>query len=130
MKTTKLALAGVAAAIVSGSACADDGAQAIGKIKICRSPGIIELMDRKPVPIPAKDTYTGKCDANGGNCRFTVEIALVETAIMPANMKACITAPAKLIQSDGKPLPVGMKLAFQGVISGFTPTVTVAQEFK
>ena len=113
--------------IIAGLSCVPALADPVGKLKICRHPGVTGLMDGKKVQIPA-DTYTGTCDKYGDHCR-DIQI-LGEAATIGPSKGACVTVSAKLIHSDGMPIKKGEKLAEQWSIPGFAPTIRAATDFR
>lgn len=70
--------------------------QAVGKIRICRVPGLTELMDRQTVPIPKGTIYTSGDDQKTGDQLqpyFTVHTT--EDAILPPK-PGCVVVGAQL----------------------------------
>lgn len=107
--------------------CTASAAQAGGRIKVCRIPGLAGVA-RESEYIPADGTYGGACDANGDHCRNIV-VAVTASATLKAG-KSCVELDAVLVQEDGQPLLAGQKLIPNWDTGSFESVTTVIKSFK
>jgi hypothetical protein len=77
-------------------------AEPIGAIKLCRyPPGVVELMDRKSVPVPTGTGFvSGHDEASGDSLKPSFSVVTIEDAVLPPK-PGCVTIRAKLIGPAG-----------------------------
>ena len=85
-------------------------------------------MDGKAIDLPDGGDYTGACNSHGEKCR-DIQIKARGGKLVAAK-KSCVILDATLTTADDKPLKTGDVLFPQWSISGFTPSIRVARDFK
>jgi hypothetical protein len=71
---------------------------AIGRLKICRYPGLTELMDRKSVTIPAGTGYGSGDTKSGEQLKPYFLVKTLEAATLPPK-PGCVTVPAQMAEN-------------------------------
>lgn len=96
-----------------------------GKIKICRHPGLTEMLDRQSIPIPAGSSFT----TSGPTSEFVVTTTQDVTV---GQKPGCAVAPAEITENQGH-LRVTKKsgrLVAQFAITGASIEAVVVEDFK
>lgn len=100
-------------------------AEVSGKIRICRHPGLTEMLDKQSIPIPAGSSFT----TSGPTSEFVVTTT---DAVKLGPKPGCAVASAEITENQGH-LRVTKKsgrLEAQFVIAGAELEAVVVEDFK